>query len=323
MASFQNSSQTAASAEGVEKNTSGPRRRRRRQGLHPHVVIASRSLAVGLFSLSLHHSAQGCRRALDFSSSTPTSQKEREIEKKKKKKKKKTSPEEMTRWKPRLVICSFLLVWLALEGCVCGVAGQDQRSARDSAAGGPRRQRRHRNDKAKLVRQYLKKNGRLEGMIRLVDGQQDHEGLIDSFFFPLLLSLFLLFHDSMIYVYRPGRSFITPSFLLPTIFFLFFCLVQATWRYSTRASGAPSATTNGTSVKPPSCAGNWDSPTLSGRRTTPCTVQPGVSDFHEIRPWLTRPRVAGHTLSRVTLDPPALQILSGWTTPTAWEASGT
>jgi hypothetical protein len=38
------------------------------------------------------------------------------------------------------------------------------------------RQRRHRNDKAKLVRQYLKKNGRLEGMVRLVDGVHPYEG---------------------------------------------------------------------------------------------------------------------------------------------------
>lgn len=40
-----------------------------------------------------------------------------------------------------------------------------------------RRQRRHRSDKAKLIQHYLKKNGRLEGMIRLVDGIHDNEGI--------------------------------------------------------------------------------------------------------------------------------------------------
>ena len=43
-------------------------------------------------------------------------------------------------------------------------------------AQGAIRPRRHRNDKAKLIRQYLKKNGRLEGMVRLVDGAEPHEG---------------------------------------------------------------------------------------------------------------------------------------------------
>ncbi len=75
----------------------------------------------------------------------------------------------MAHWK-HLVIYSVLLTWLALV--VDGV--QQERSARD----GPRRQRRQqRNDRAKLVRQFLKRNGRLEGMVRLVDGAHDYEGL--------------------------------------------------------------------------------------------------------------------------------------------------
>lgn len=49
---------------------------------------------------------------------------------------------------------------------------QRQRPIRD----GTRRQRRHRTDKAKLIQHYLKKNGRLEGMVRLVDGVHANEG---------------------------------------------------------------------------------------------------------------------------------------------------
>lgn len=56
---------------------------------------------------------------------------------------------------------------------------QRRRPARDGSA---RRQRRHRTDKAKLIQHYLKKNGRLEGMIRLVDGVTDFEGIFHSFF---------------------------------------------------------------------------------------------------------------------------------------------
>ena len=68
------------------------------------------------------------------------------------------------------VIYSVLLTWPALVvNCV-----QQERAARDE----PRRQRRQqRNDRAKLARQFLKRNGRLEGMIRLVDGAHDYEGL--------------------------------------------------------------------------------------------------------------------------------------------------
>lgn len=39
-----------------------------------------------------------------------------------------------------------------------------------------KRHRRHRSDRAKLIRQYLKKNGRLEGMIRLADSTDPHQG---------------------------------------------------------------------------------------------------------------------------------------------------
>ena len=49
---------------------------------------------------------------------------------------------------------------------------QRQRPVRD----GTRRQRRHRTDKAKLIQHYLKKNGRLEGMVRIVDGVLENEG---------------------------------------------------------------------------------------------------------------------------------------------------
>ena len=68
------------------------------------------------------------------------------------------------------VIYSVLLTWPALVvNCV-----QQERAARYE----PRRQRRQQqNDRAKLARQFLKRNGRLEGMIRLVDGAHDYEGL--------------------------------------------------------------------------------------------------------------------------------------------------
>ena len=38
------------------------------------------------------------------------------------------------------------------------------------------RPRRHRTDKAKLIRDFLKKNGRLEGMVRLINGPNAHAG---------------------------------------------------------------------------------------------------------------------------------------------------
>jgi hypothetical protein len=51
---------------------------------------------------------------------------------------------------------------------------QRQRPTRE----GTRRQRRHRTDKAKLIQHYLKKNGRLEGMVRIVDGLRENEGFL-------------------------------------------------------------------------------------------------------------------------------------------------
>jgi hypothetical protein len=55
---------------------------------------------------------------------------------------------------------------------------QRQRPTRE----GTRRQRRHRTDKAKLIQHYLKKNGRLEGMVRIVDGLRENEGFSFSIF---------------------------------------------------------------------------------------------------------------------------------------------
>ena len=52
------------------------------------------------------------------------------------------------------------------------------------------RQRRHRGNRAQLIRQYLKKNGRLEGMVRLVDGTHPNEGQFMTFF------LFLFFYSA-------------------------------------------------------------------------------------------------------------------------------
>lgn len=52
-------------------------------------------------------------------------------------------------------------------------ARQSTTALRDPVSG---RHRRHRSDKAKLLRNFLKKNGRLEGMIRLVDGPHAHIG---------------------------------------------------------------------------------------------------------------------------------------------------
>lgn len=43
------------------------------------------------------------------------------------------------------------------------------------------RQRRHRGERAQLIRHYLKKNGRLEGMVRLVDGTHPNEGNVEIF----------------------------------------------------------------------------------------------------------------------------------------------
>nr|CAH0101414.1 unnamed protein product [Daphnia galeata] len=54
---------------------------------------------------------------------------------------------------------------------------QRQRPVRD----GIRRQRRHRTDKAKLIQHYLKKNGRLEGMVRIVDGVLENEGNVEIY----------------------------------------------------------------------------------------------------------------------------------------------
>lgn len=74
-----------------------------------------------------------------------------------------------------LAIWSVLLMLIATDGTVGDdVAIRSQEGGNSSAS--RTRQRRHRTDKAKLVRQYLKKNGRLEGMIRLVDGVNPYEG---------------------------------------------------------------------------------------------------------------------------------------------------
>ncbi|XP_046635916.1 lysyl oxidase homolog 2-like isoform X2 [Daphnia pulicaria] len=54
---------------------------------------------------------------------------------------------------------------------------QRQRPTRE----GTRRQRRHRTDKAKLIQHYLKKNGRLEGMVRIVDGLRENEGNVEIY----------------------------------------------------------------------------------------------------------------------------------------------
>lgn len=72
-----------------------------------------------------------------------------------------------------------LVVVLAL----CDAQQPEQRTQRRRPARDGRRQRRHRTDKARLIQHYLKKNGRLEGMIRLVDGLGDFEGIDNNDFF--------------------------------------------------------------------------------------------------------------------------------------------
>jgi hypothetical protein len=66
---------------------------------------------------------------------------------------------------------------------------QRQRPVRD----GIRRQRRHRTDKAKLIQHYLKKNGRLEGMVRIVDGVLENEGTTFAFSSLNLLNFIISF----------------------------------------------------------------------------------------------------------------------------------
>ena len=51
------------------------------------------------------------------------------------------------------------------------------------------------------------------------------------------------------------------------------------WKSTIRESGAPSATTNGTVAKPPSCAENWDSSEPFVKRTTHCMDPPDVSSM--------------------------------------------
>lgn len=53
------------------------------------------------------------------------------------------------------------------------------------------RQRRHRGERAQLIRHYLKKNGRLEGMVRLVDGTHPNEGQFTASFLKERLPILL------------------------------------------------------------------------------------------------------------------------------------
>ena len=77
------------------------------------------------------------------------------------------------------VIWSILLMLIAPDETVGDdntIKPQQRENLTGNVSASRTRQRRHRNDKAKLVRQYLKKNGRLEGMVRLVDGPHPYEG---------------------------------------------------------------------------------------------------------------------------------------------------
>lgn len=74
-------------------------------------------------------------------------------------------------------LIKWLLVLLAIGLALCDAQQQEQRTQRRRPARDGRRQRRHRTDKARLIQHYLKKNGRLEGMVRLVDGLNDFEGI--------------------------------------------------------------------------------------------------------------------------------------------------
>lgn len=57
-------------------------------------------------------------------------------------------------------------------------ASPSAQSSTQQRAAARRNRRQHRNDKARLIRHYLRKNGRLEGMIRLVDGSNENEGSV-------------------------------------------------------------------------------------------------------------------------------------------------
>ncbi len=74
----------------------------------------------------------------------------------------------------RLMLISWILVILIDVVLVDAQRDATDRTLRDRVAA--RRHRRHRTDKAKLIRNFLKRNGRLEGMVRLVDGPHPHVG---------------------------------------------------------------------------------------------------------------------------------------------------
>ena len=78
------------------------------------------------------------------------------------------------RWWGKWLIALAVLMAVVAQ---CEGQQQQQQQQRRRPLRDGRRQRRHRSDKAKLIQHYLKKNGRLEGMIRLVDGIHDNEGI--------------------------------------------------------------------------------------------------------------------------------------------------
>ena len=72
-----------------------------------------------------------------------------------------------------LKLLSIYLVIVAMVMDFAGVDGQEV------AAAGRQRRARNRGDRAQMIRQFLKKKGRLEGLVRLVDGTVPHEGQFD------------------------------------------------------------------------------------------------------------------------------------------------
>jgi len=74
-----------------------------------------------------------------------------------------------------LKLLSIYLVIVAMVMDFAGVDGQEV------AAAGRQRRARNRGDRAQMIRQFLKKKGRLEGLVRLVDGTVPHEGNVEVF----------------------------------------------------------------------------------------------------------------------------------------------
>ena len=80
-------------------------------------------------------------------------------------------------WKWLVYLIILLSILAECEGQQQRIQPRQQSQRQRPVRDGTRRQRRHRTDKAKLIQHYLKKNGRLEGMVRIVDGVLENEGI--------------------------------------------------------------------------------------------------------------------------------------------------